>query len=102
MKKLSDRNTFKASDGTRHSSAQVDRKVRKACRERMQLQVAIHGYNFCEECLINDRHAIIDPSHDTSVDQCKKNGYVERAWDTTEITPRCRTCHRIYDKNNIR
>lgn len=101
MNRVSKTNTWEGSDGTRYTSAQVDRYVRRACRERMEIQRELFGYNFCMECRINDRNAIIDPSHDVSVDWLKKNGQVEQAWNTVIITPRCRGCHNVRDRLNV-
>lgn len=98
MDKYSKTNTYRASDGTRYTSAQIDQKLRGACRSRMEQERLIHGIITCYDCGINERHAKIDPSHDISVKECKEGGYVEKAWDVTLITPRCRDCHNLYDK----
>ena len=98
METFSKRNSYTASDGTRYTSAQIDRKVRQACRYVMNEQLSIMGYNYCMDCEVNSSHSIIDPSHDISINECKKNGQVELAWDTENITPRCRKCHQLRDK----
>jgi len=98
MQRVSKTNTYSASDGTRYTSAQIDRRAREACKELFRIQYETYGYNFCEECKVNDRNAILDPSHDKSVDWCKKNGRVELAWYFTNLTIRCRECHRKHDK----
>ena len=102
MKHRSNTNVVRCSDGTTMTSAQYERKVRAACRERMERQKADCGYNFCNVCGVNDRYAIIDPSHDVSVKECREAGQAEKAINPDFITPRCRDCHRKHDKLNLR
>ncbi len=101
MNRASKTNTCRCSDGTTVTSAQADRKIRAASQGVMQKQKITHGYNFCTECGINDRHAIIDPSHEISVKECKETGQTEKAWDPANIPPRCRGCHNKHDKTNL-
>lgn len=93
-------NYYRDSQGNRYSSVQVDRKIREAKKQRLQIQIDEIGYNRCEECKQNDCLPI-DCSHDKSVKWCKENGCVELAWDTSNITPTGRNCHRKKDTNTI-
>lgn len=86
--------------GEKVSSKEVDRRIRKAKEQRLQIQIDELGYNVCEECFRNDCKPI-DCSHDKSVKWCKENGCVELAWDVNNITPRGRQCHCKKDTNLI-
>lgn len=102
-------NTYKCSDGTRISKAQIDRNVRRAKEEVLQDQLNDRGYVYCVDC---DRHGypdevddmefrLIDCSHTKSVDWCQKNGCTELAWDKSNIKPRCRFHHNQLDKTSL-
>ena len=90
-------NTYGQSDGSRITSDQLERKITSAKKKRMQMQFDEIGYNVCTDCERNDCKPV-DASHDISVDECKKSGRAELAYDVNNITPRGRKCHRIYDK----
>lgn len=103
-------NTYKCSDGTRISKAQIDRNVRRAKAEVVQDQLNEYGFNFCVECFENGfpenadpmELKILDCSHDIPVDVCQKIGQSELAWDKTNIKITCRRHHRIKDKTNLK
>jgi len=97
MKKYSTQNTYLDSYGKRWTSAQIEKKIHQAKVLKYTEMMDEYGYIFCEDCERNDCTPV-DMSHDISVDQCKKNGYVEKAWDVNNITMRGRTCHRKHDK----
>lgn len=92
--------TYKCSDGTRVSQAQIDRRVKKAKAQKLQQFLDTHGYFFCEDCKQNDCKPI-DCSHDIPVDKAKKEGRTELAWDVDVITLRGRDCHEKLDKNGV-
>ena len=84
-------NHLRCTDGTKVSKAYIDRQVSKAKARKVQKQLDDYGYNFCEECKINASSGIyIDCSHDISVNECQNTGRAELAWDTENITIRCR------------
>lgn len=101
MRNRSKSNTHGTSTGERIASDVLDRQIRLSCKEVMQEQKEEHGYNFCVECYVNDRYAIIDPSHDISVKWCKENGLADLAAKKGNIRPRCRKCHEKRDGLNI-
>ena len=80
---------------------EVDRLTREAKLQKLQKQLDEHGYNFCEECGINEIHAILDCSHDVSVKKAKENGQSELCWSQQNITIRCRSCHQKHDGLNL-
>jgi len=100
MKQNSSTNTWKATDGTRYTSAQVERYVTNAKKAYLNNFVEERGYPYCEDCERNDC-VPIDCSHEISVDECKKRGTVELAWDLKNIRLRGRSCHRTHDKTFI-
>lgn len=100
IKAFSKMNTYSDSSGKRYTSAQIDSRIRRAKEQKMIHFVAEHGFIFCEDCKRSDLKPI-DCSHDISVDKCKKNGQVEKAWDVNNITLRCRGCHRKHDNLGI-
>lgn len=102
-------NSYKCSDGTRISKAQIDRNVRRAKEEVLQDQENEFGYNFCVECMKSGypetyddiELRIIDCSHIKSVNDCQREGKSELAWDKTNIRILCRKHHRLFDKTNL-
>jgi hypothetical protein len=99
--KHSENNTWEASDGTRYTSQEVAKNIHDAKARKLGLMQHEHGYFFCEECKENTGN-YIDCSHTVSVDQCKKKGMVEYAWDVNNIRLLCRTCHSRFDRNDVR
>jgi len=89
-------NHYFASDGTRYSKAEIDRRTSAAKAEKRRLQKEEHGYNFCEICNNNECWPV-DASHNTSVNEAQKSGRCELAWDLNNITMRGRRCHQKYD-----
>lgn len=92
-------NTFKLSNGQRITKTRIDILVRKAKKQKLDLQFEELGYNVCEDCFRNDCKPL-DCSHNISVDQCQKNADtpLELAWNIDNITIRGRRCHQKYDK----
>ena len=91
--------TYKLSDRSRVKKSVLDRKVKEAKKEKLELFIEEHGYAFCEDCGKNDCKPI-DCSHDISVKECQESGRSELAWDINNITLRGRPCHNIWDKTN--
>jgi len=100
MKQNSTKNTWVGSDGTRYTSAQVERYTTRAKKAYLENFVEDHRYPYCEDCHRNDC-VPIDVSHEISVDECKKRGMVEKAWDLGNMKLRGRSCHRKHDKTFI-
>lgn len=92
--------TYRCSDGTRVSQAQIDRRVKKAKAKKYQEFLNKHGYIYCEVCKKNSCRPV-DCSHDISVDKAKKEGKTELCWDVNIITFRGRDCHNEYDKSGL-
>ena len=80
----------------------IDKKVSEAKQKKIEQMMDEHGYIFCEVCGVNSLVRPIDCSHDVSVDRCQKEGMTELAWDTENITMRCRKCHQEYDGLGIK
>ena len=90
-------NTYKTSTGERLSKSVIDSRVRKAKKTKIQNMIISQGYIYCEDCGRSGGMPL-DCSHDLSVDQCQKQGKSELAYDTNNITIRCRSCHQKHDK----
>ncbi len=88
----------KTSCGERISTEECQKKISEAKQQKLDLFMLEHGYHFCEDCGKNTCKPI-DCSHDISVDECKKSGRTELAWDINNITLRGRACHSKYDRN---
>jgi len=90
--------SFTDSTGRKFTKKAIDRMVNDAKRERMQMQIDEHGYNFCEVCKRNDCKPI-DAAHLVSVDQAQKdpNTSLELAWSVSNIQPTGRRCHQKMD-----
>jgi len=90
--------SFTDSRGSKFTKKAIDRMVNDAKRERMQMQIDEHGYNFCEDCERNSCKPV-DMSHDISVSACQSNPNIplELAWSISNITPRGRLCHQKHD-----
>lgn len=93
-------NYFTTSTGEKVSKSIIDYRVRKAKAKVLQDQLDEHGYNFCVVCGRNDCKPI-DCSHDVSVNDCQNSGRCELAWDTNNIKPTGRPCHKLKDGNLI-
>lgn len=92
-------NTYKTSNGDRISQSLIDRLIRKAKGHKLRDQFESDGYNHCENCGISNG-TFLDCSHDISVKQCKETSRTELAFDTSNITILCRSCHQKKDKLN--
>ncbi|QIG62324.1 hypothetical protein [Tenacibaculum phage JQ] len=93
-------NSYKTSTGERIKQSVIDRLVRKAKEQKLMQQFDEHGYNFCEKCGVSNG-TYLDCSHDISVNDCKKQGKTELAFDVNNISVKCRTCHQKKDKLNL-
>lgn len=90
-------NTYSASDGTRYTQSQIDRKITQAKAIALEKQFDEHRYNFCEDCGASSG-TYLDCSHDISVKKAKENGKTEQCWNVGNIVIRCRKCHQEHDK----
>lgn len=93
-------NSYRTSNGERIKQSVIDRLVRKAKEQKLIQQFDEHGYNFCEKCGVSNG-TYLDCSHDISVNDCKKQGRTELAFDVNNITILCRDCHKEKDKLNL-
>lgn len=107
IKKVSENNRYTQSDGTKISSKALERNISKAKEIKVNEMLENYGYVFCEDCNEfglppeprNEMELkIIDCSHQISVDEAKKSGRAELAYDVDNIRMRCRIHHRIHDK----
>jgi 5-methylcytosine-specific restriction endonuclease McrA len=90
-------NSYFDSNGNRYTTAQIERKIKKAALEILEMQFLDHGYNFCERCKRNDDKPI-DVSHTVSRKKAKEDGCVELLWDYDNLEILGRKCHKIKDK----
>lgn len=90
-------NSYFDSNGNRYTTAQIERKIKKAALEILEMQFLDHGYNFCERCKRNDDKPI-DVSHTISRKKAKEDGCVELLWDYDNLEILGRKCHKIKDK----
>lgn len=87
--------------GNAYTQAQVDRRIRKAKEQRIEIFRDEHNREpFCQCCKRNDC-VPVDMSHDVSVQECKNRRQVELAWDVNNLTPLGRRCHQKKDKLNL-
>jgi len=89
-------NTYSTNTGERFTTPQIDLKVRKAKKQKIDEFIDEHGYVFCEECKRNDC-VPVDCSHDISVKEAKESGQSQLSWDVSNITLRGRSCHNKHD-----
>ena len=89
--------TFALSNGDRIEKHKIDKNVRKAKKNKIEIQRTEDGYNSCEECGINGSDTFLDCAHIISVDKCQRKGRSELAWSLTNIKILCRECHRKLD-----
>lgn len=89
------------STGEKIKRSVFDRKVNKAKKQRVQIQLDDEGYNVCEVCKRNDCKPV-DASHDISVKWCVENKQAELAYDINNITPTGRFCHQEKDGLDLR
>lgn len=93
-------NSYKCSDGTKVTQAQIDRNIRKAKIQLLNDCMVKYGYIFCQECRRNDCKPI-DCSHKKSVQQCKNEGKTELCWNVENMKLLGRDCHKKLDKLNL-
>ena len=89
--------TYSDSQGNRYTTEQIERKIKKAALELLEMQFLEYGYNFCESCKRNDDKPI-DVSHTISRKKAKEDGCVEVLWSYDNLEILGRLCHKIKDK----
>ena len=94
---VSKNNRYKTSTGETVSQSTFNRRVSLAKEEKIDQQRLDFGFNFCEDCKVNGSNTFLDCSHDIGI----KKGSIENAWDTNNITIRCRDCHDKYGDGKI-
>ena len=90
-------NSYSDSNGKRYTTPQIERKIKKAALELLDMQFLEFGYNFCQCCHRNDDRPI-DVSHTISRKKAKEDGCVEVLWDYDNLEILGRKCHKIKDK----
>lgn len=107
IKNVSQTNRYAQSDGTKITSAALEKNISKAKELKILEMTDNYGYVFCEDCNEfglppeprNEMELkIIDCSHQISVDEAKKSGRSELAYNIDYIRMRCRIHHKIHDK----
>lgn len=93
--------TYRCSDGTRVSQAQIDRRVKKAKAQKLQQLLDEQNFFSCEECKHNGSGTKLDLSHDVSLKDAKERGETELCWDVENLTLLCRSCHQKKDRLNL-
>lgn len=90
--------TFSASDGTRFTKQQIDRKIRNAKIEFSGDHIAQCGEHFC--CAKGENVSEkIDVSHIVSVRECQNAGRCEQAWNPANMEMESRTEHMKWERN---
>ncbi len=90
-------NTYSDSQGNRYTTPQIDARIVKAGKRKLELQEIEYGYNFCQKCFRNSCKPI-DVSHTISRKQAKEIGMVELCWDLGNLEILGRGCHQKKDK----
>ena len=90
-------NTYSDSNGKRYTTPQIEREIKKACLELLELQFIEDGYNYCERCK-RSSGTYLDVSHTISRKKGKEDGNVQVLWDYGNLEVLCRKCHQIKDK----
>ena len=92
--------TYKCSDGSKVTQAQIDRNIRKAKELLIQSCIDRYGYVYCQKCKQNDCKPV-DCSHNKSIRQCKNEGKTELCWSLNNMELIGRNCHKIKDGLNL-
>ena len=92
-------NHYRTTGGERISKPEIDRRVRKAKENVVEIQRDEFGYNFCVKCL-RSSGVRLDCSHIVSVNECQKMGRSELAFDESNIEMLCRECHIEHEKKS--
>ncbi|MEO0902419.1 MAG: hypothetical protein AAFY00_10500 [Bacteroidota bacterium] len=92
--------TYSDSLGNRYTTDQIEKKIKKAALEVLDMQFLEHGYNFCTVCKRNDCKPI-DVSHDYSRKKAKEDGCVEVLWAHDNLKITGRDCHKVKDGLNL-
>lgn len=80
--------TYSDSNGNRYTTSQINNRVKKAKREKLESMEFPH----CETCQ-KSSGVRLDMSHLISVKWAKENGKCEIAWDILDILMECNECH---------
>ncbi len=99
LAKHSDNVHYEDSNGIRYSSKEIEKNIHDAKAEKLAQMMLVHDYWFCEECMTTQNY--LDNAHIISVDNCKKKGMVEYAWDVNNIRLLCRSCHAHFDRLDL-
>lgn len=91
---------YHTSTGETFNQQQVERRISEAKRMKSQQHVEEFGQYHCTGLNKNVSEKI-DCSHTISVDDCKKFGFVELAWDLGNIIMESRTAHDIWAKGKM-
>ena len=94
-------NSYFDSNGNSYTQQQIDRRIKKAGLEILDLQFLEYGYNFCTKCKRNDCKPI-DVSHNISRNKAKELRQVELSWSLENLEILGRRCHKIKDGLNIK
>ncbi len=92
--------TYKCTDNSRVTQAQIDRKIRKGKIQLLTNCMETYGYIFCQRCRKNDCKPL-DCSHNKSVQDCKNEGKTELCWDVSNMELIGRICQQKKDKLNL-
>ena len=93
-------NHYFDSNGNSYTQSQIDRKIKKAGLELLDLQFLNEGYQFCTECKRNDCKPV-QVAHIISRKKSKEISQVELSWDLNNLKILGQRCHRKLDKLNI-
>jgi 5-methylcytosine-specific restriction endonuclease McrA len=93
-------NSYFDSNGKSYTQSQIDRNIKKAGLELLDLQFLEYSYNFCTCCNRNDCKPI-DVSHNISRKEAKELRQVELSWSLDNLQILGRRCHKVKDKLNI-
>ena len=100
MNNISKTNKYYDSSGNSYTQSKINSNITKAKAQKIDNMNLEYGFIFCEDCKKNSSCGeSIDCSHDISVQKAKNERLVELCWNVNNITMRCRTCHRKYDKS---
>lgn len=93
--------TYRTSNGERVTQKQIEARMRQAKQIKIESQVHLRGYNWCEKCNRNANGTRLDCSHTVSIDKAKKAGKTELCWSTENLEILCRDCHKEKDGLNL-
>lgn len=92
--------TYSDFEGTRYTTDQIERRIKKAALELLDMQFLELGYNVCTKCHRNDCKPL-DISHNISRKKAKEMGRVELLWDYDNMEIIGRRHHKVKDGLNL-